>query len=335
MINYKQLLADLAQIAYNHEQIMSYGFGDLKQCTNDIETKQEPRYTRMYVVPGEVALNNSHLHYRFSVIVMDKLNVDLTNMKEVMSDTLEIVKDVWTILKQSYTAEYGNFSWDIIPDEEPDIIPFVERFETVLGGWTLNLSFQVAFDYNSCTPPVDFSFSFPEDQPFDSYKVIVNNLEEFALLHEQINSFGFGDNTQLTNDVITKQEPRYPRMYIEPDIAQVHTGFMHVKYRIFFVDKLDDNLSNLQDVLSDQLEIVKDLFSKLTLSEYNADFNSPVEVFLERTETVLAGWVLNVSMLQKFSFDRCVLPERPFIPGLKWKDVAELWKNVNQEWNKI
>jgi hypothetical protein len=335
MINYKQLLADLSNIAFHHEQIMSYGFGDLAQCTNDIETKQEPRYTRMYVVPGDVALNENHIHYRFAVIIMDKLNVDLSNMTEVMSDTLEIVKDVWTILKQSYTAEYGDFSFDIIPDEEPDVVPFIERFETILGGWTLNLSFQVAFDYNSCTPPVIGEFGFPEDQPFESYKMIIDNIEEFGLLHEQVNSFGFGDNAQLTNDIITKKEPRYPRLYIEPDITKLHVGYVDVNLRIFFVDKLDDDLSNLQDVLSDQLEIVKDLFAKLTLSEYDAAYNSPVEMYLERTETILAGWILNVSMVQKFSFDRCVLPTTSFIPGLKWEEVFELWKNVDREWDKI
>ena len=315
MINYKQLLGNLSDIAYRHPQIKSYGFGDLAQCTNDIETKQQPRYTRMYVVPGDVALNENHIHYRFAVIIMDKLNVDLSNMTEVMSDTLEIVKDVWTILVQSYTEAQGNFSFDIIPDEQPDVVPFVERFETILGGWTLNLSFQVAFDYNSCTPPVIGEFGFPEDQPFESFKMIIDDIQTFADLHEQVNSFGFGDVTQLTNDIITKKEPRYPRLYIEPDLTKLHVGYVDVNLRIFFVDKLDDDLSNLEDVLSDQLEIVKDLFAKLTLSEYDAAYNSPVEMYLERTETILAGWILNVSMVQKFSFDRCVLPELPFVTG--------------------
>mgnify|MGYP003704694149 CR=1 FL=1 len=63
-INYKQIVADLASIAYKHPQIQSFGFGDLSECTNDIVTKQEPRYTRMYVVPGEVRLNENHLHYK-------------------------------------------------------------------------------------------------------------------------------------------------------------------------------------------------------------------------------------------------------------------------------
>jgi hypothetical protein len=78
-INYKQILADLGSIAYHHPQIKSYGFGDLAQCTNDIITKQEPEYSRMYVVPGEVKLDENHLNYRFSIIIMDRVDDDQSN----------------------------------------------------------------------------------------------------------------------------------------------------------------------------------------------------------------------------------------------------------------
>jgi hypothetical protein len=146
MFNYKQLLADFGSIAYHHEQIKSYGFGDLAQCTNDIVTKQEPLYTRMYIVPGDVVLNQNHIHYNLSIIIMDKVNNDLSDLKDVMSDTLEITKDIWTVLLQSYTEAQGYFSWDIIPDQSPNVVSFIERFETIVAGWTMNLSVQIAFD---------------------------------------------------------------------------------------------------------------------------------------------------------------------------------------------
>ena len=79
-INYKQIVADLSSIAYHHPQINSFGFGDLAQCTNDIVTKQEPEYTRMYVVPGDVRLNENHLNYRFSIIIMDRVDDDQSNL---------------------------------------------------------------------------------------------------------------------------------------------------------------------------------------------------------------------------------------------------------------
>jgi hypothetical protein len=334
-INYKQIVADLASIAYHHPQINSFGFGDLAQCTNDIVTKQEPQYTRMYIVPGDVRLNENHLHYKFSIIIMDRVDDDQSNQTEIMSDTLRTAMDVWTILLQSYTERQGNFSWDLIVDYDPDIIPFIERFETTLGGWTLNVSFQVAFDYNSCTPPVTGNFQFPDDQQYNSYKYVLDEFQEFANLHRQVESYGFGDIEQLTNDIITKQEPRYPRMYVLPDSTHIQPGHIHLGWRVFFVDKLNNDISNFTEVLSDQLEIVKDFFAKLYLSDFEAGWEANVTPFYEKTETVLSGWIIDFHFIQKYSFDRCVLPELPFTKGLTWAEVAELWKNVSKDWENV
>jgi hypothetical protein len=334
-INYKQIVADLGSIAYHHPQIQSFGFGDLAQCTNDIITKQEPKYTRMYVVPGEVKLNENHLHYRFSIIIMDRVDDDQSNQSDVMSDTLRTVMDVWTILLQSYTAAQGDFSWNLVVDENPDIYPFIERFETILGGWTLNLSFQVAFDYNSCTPPVMDDFQFPDDLVFNSYKYVLSEFQTFADLHRQINSYGFGDIEQLTNDIITKKEPHYPRMYVLPDSTHIQTGHIHIGWKVFFVDKLNNDISNFTEVLSDQLEIVKDFFAKLYLSDFEAGWEATVTPYYEKTETILSGWIIDFHFIQKANYDRCVLPETSFIRGLTWAEVAQLWKNVSKDWKNV
>ena len=69
MINYKQLLADFASIAYHHEQIRSFGFGDLPQITNDIETDKEPLYTKMYIVPGNIVFNQNQITYQLNLLI--------------------------------------------------------------------------------------------------------------------------------------------------------------------------------------------------------------------------------------------------------------------------
>jgi hypothetical protein len=335
-VNYKQLLTYFRSIAYHHEQIKSFGFGDLAQCTNDIETKKEPLYTRMYIVPGTVRLNENHLHYGLSIIIMDRVEDDQSNQSEVMSDTLEIVMDIWTVLLQSFNAQQGDFSWTMTVDENPDVFPFLERFETTLGGWTLNLSFQVAFDYNSCTPPVLDNFQFPSDEQYRSLQYVLNQFEEFSSLHEQINSYGFGDIEQMTNDIITKKEPKYPRMYVLPNSTHFEVGHIHVGWNVYFVDKLNNDLSNQQDVLSDQLEIAKDFFSKLYLSDFEAGWEATVNPFYEKTETILSGWMVDFHFIQKFSYDRCVLPVLPFASnGVTWEELNELWNNVDRDWNNV
>jgi len=331
MLNYKQILTFFSSIAYHNPQIKSFGFGDLKQCTNDIITKQEPKYQRMYVVPSQVTLNQNQIKYNFNIIIMDKVEDDLSNLQEVMSDTLETAKDIWTIFYQSYTAAQGDFSWIIQGDWDPELVPFTERFQTVLGGWTLQISMTAPFDYNTCVIPDTDVFT--QDESFSSYYQIISDWRSFADQHRQINSFGFGDIEQLTNDITTKQEPKYPRLYFVPNNTRLSTNHMHITWQVIICDRIEDDLSNQQDVLSDTLEIAKDFFSRTYLSDYDADWDSTCEPWLERTETVLGGWSMIISIQQKFDYNRCVLPELPFIiSNYTWEELDKLWKDVNTSW---
>jgi hypothetical protein len=331
MLNYKQILTYFSSIAYHNPQIQSFGFGDLKQCTNDIITKQEPRYQRMYVVPDRVSLNQNEIHYNFNVIIMDRVEDDLSNLEEVMSDTLETAKDIWTIFYLSYTRQQGEFSNIIQGEWDPTLVPFTERFETVLGGWTLQITLVAPFDYNSCVIPD--SEIFPQDESYSSYYQIISDWRSFADSHQQINSFGFGDVEQLTNDIVTKQEPLYPRLYFVPGDARLSQNHMHITWRVICADRIEDDLSNQQDVLSDTLEIMKDLFSRAYLSDYDADWDPSLEPWLEETETNIGGWTMTFSIQQKFDYDRCVLPELPF-GGITWEELAELWKDVETKWSQ-
>ena len=335
MVNYKQILADFASIAYHHEQIQSYGFGDYKQITNDLVTKLPAKYIRMYVVPGDGILQEGQVLHRFAVVIMDKVEDDLSNLEDVMSDTLEICKDIWTVFYQSYTSQNGNFSWELLPDQLPEIVPFTEQFDEIVAGFTLNLTLTYPFDYNSCTPPVDGNFEFPVDGRFDSYRLITDDFKLFADLHEQINSYGFGDVQQITNDIITKQTPLWPRMYVLPSNVQIETGLVRLGWQVYFLDITNDDLSNQQDNLNDMIEIAKDFFAKLYYSEFEADWNATIEPVLQAFETNVSGCILNISITQISDYNRCVLPLSNFSPNLTWDEVDELWRKVREQWNKI
>jgi hypothetical protein len=330
MVNYKQLIQDLSGIAYYHEQINSFGYGDITQITNDIETKQEPVYTKMYVVPGEVVLAQNRLDYNFSIIILDQINDDYSNQQDVMSDTLEIAKDIFTILYQSYTATYGNFSVDYEPLWGPNVLPFTERFETILGGWTLNITIEQPFDYNTCVLPIS-GLTLPTSVNLVNYKQIIKDFQEIARAHEQINSYGFGDITQLTMDIDTKQEPVYPKMYMVPAATTFAQNELVLNFQIIIADQLNSDYSNQRDLMNDTLEICKDVFTVLYLSEYESEWNATCVPFLEEYETILGGWTMNLQITQPFDFNRCVIPERPFV-NKKWYELAELWNTISTDW---
>ena len=334
MTDYKQILDDLKGIAYHHPQINSFGVGDITQITMDIETKQEPRYTKMYVVPGQTVLNQNRLDYNFSIIILDRINNDYSNQQDVMSDTLEIAKDIFTILYQSYTQQYGDFSLYYEPLWGPNCTPFLERFETILGGWTLNITLEQPFDYNTCVLPIT-GLTLPPSVNTVNYKLILDDLNEVADKHLQINSFGYGDITQLTMDVKTKQEPKYTRMYVLPADTVLNQNQLTYNLQIIIADRLEDDYSNQKDVLNDTLEICKDIFTVLYLSEYETEWGATCEPFLERYETILCGWLLNITLTQPFDYNRCVLPELPFTPHQRWFELAELWNTINKDWEDV
>jgi len=334
-INYKQIITYLSSIAYHHEQINSFGIGDYHQLINDVETKKEPKYTRMYVVPENVELNENHIHYNFNIVIADQIEDDLSNQKEVMSDTLEIANDVWTIFWQSYTSQDGNFSNIIVGDWDASIEPFLERFQTVLGGWTLHIKLSTPFDYNSCNLPIIDDYTFPQDESFSSYKQILVDWEQFADAHEQINSFGFGDITQLVNNIDTKQEPLYPRIYFQPQTTSLQENHMHMRWRVIVCDIINDDLSNQVDIWSDTLEIAKDFYAKAYLSDYEVDWNASLTPWYENEQTRLGGWTFEVSINQKYDYNRCVLPTTNFSPNLTWEELDELWRKVKEQWSKV
>lgn len=155
MTNFKQLMTDLSNICYEHTQVNSFGFGELDQLTEDIETKKAPLYPRVFSVPEGVTLNQGELQYQLSIIVMDKLTTDLSNQVDVMSDTLEIAKDIFTTFNLSYSPQNGDFTRYYEVTFGDTLTPFLEDYNDVLGGWTLNVTISQPFDYNRCDIPTN------------------------------------------------------------------------------------------------------------------------------------------------------------------------------------
>lgn len=334
IVNYKTIIQDLSGMAYYHPQINSFGFGDITQITMDVETQKEPVYTKMYVVPGAVVLAQNVLQYNFSIIILDRIEDDYSNQKDVMSDTLEICKDIFTIMYQSYTAQFGGFSIDYTPNWGPPCVPFLERFETILGGWTMNVTIEQPFDYNTCVLPFMSGFTLPNSTNLVTYKQILTDFEQIADAHLQLNSYGYGDITQLTMNIDTEKEPLYPRMYVIPNDTVLDQNQMTYNFQIIIADRLNNDYSNQRDVMSDTLEICKDIFTKLYLSEYESEWNATVNPFLENYETILAGWTMDITITQPFDYNRCELPERPFV-NKRWFELAELWNEISRDWKNV
>ena len=332
---YKQIISYFSSIAYHHEQIVSFGVGDYTQLVNDIQTQETRRYTTMYVVPDGVYLNENQIHFDFNIVIADQINIDLTNQADVMSDTLEIAQDVWTIFYQSYTQDNGGFTNIVMGEWKATIEPFLETTETVIGGHTLHISLQMPFDYTSCGLPLSPDYNFPQNLSFRSYKEMLEDWRMFSEAHQQIRSFGFGDITQVINDLKTKQEPLYPKLMIIPDTSRIDPNLMHIDWRVIICDIVEIDLSNQVNVWSDTLEIAKDFYSKVFMSDYQVNWDAHLKPWFQKEQTVLAGWEFTLPTNQKYDYNRCIIPTNNFNNQYTWEELMELWRLEEQKWKSV
>lgn len=336
--NYKSILADFGLICYNHKQIKSFAFGDMSNVTTQItgflNQHLEPEYIRVYIVPGPVTLEQSQIRYNFSFIFMDRLEEDLSNQIDVLSDTLEVAKDFYSILLNNYQVEFGSFTEYYDPEWGSTSTPFLERFETVLAGHTLSLDIIQPFEYK-CDLPLD-SVTLPDEEEIYNvnYKQIVMDILGVGNSHQQLNSVGFGDIHQLTNDIVNHIEPNYARMYVVPDETIFNENEIQYNFNIIISDRLEEDLSNQRDVLNDTLEICKDIAITFHNSEYYTEYNVIIDPFLEEYDTVLAGWTMKLRLNCPYRYDRCESPLYSFERKV-WSLIDELWNKISKFWNNL
>jgi hypothetical protein len=137
-------------------------------------------------------------------------------------------------------------------------------------------------------------------------------------------------------NVDTEKEPEYPRFYIVPGDTTLNQNEIIYNFNITIMNRLNDDYSNQRDVMNDTLEIIKDIFTKLYLSQYQSEWGASVSPFLEEYETILGGWTLNINITQPYSYNRCEIPIKPFVvKNQKWNELSELWNKISKNWKDV
>jgi hypothetical protein len=168
--NYKKILDLLRQLGEYHEQIQSWGQGSIQQLIYDVESRLKedntdhlaPYYPLMWVVTDSVKTDGRESTYEFSILVMDIMNTkNFDNQTDVLSDCLDILKDVVAQLKYSSDECYCQLDLDY----PIDMTPFEEQYDDYVAGWTAKIRIRVPDAINRCIAP--YSTFPPCDQNFD------------------------------------------------------------------------------------------------------------------------------------------------------------------------
>jgi len=169
-LNLKNIVADFQLLADRHKQINSFGFGDTDEFTYQVDRRdkevnpsdQAPYYPYFYVVPSNVIQEFNFMTYEFQLIVSDIMKRDMDNMTDILSDTLQIMNDVISMFRLSYTEANGNYNEFYYVDEAVTLIPFIERYEDLLCGYSATLRIKTRTPLDRCVAAFN---DFPIETP--------------------------------------------------------------------------------------------------------------------------------------------------------------------------
>ena len=132
-------------------QLNTITFGDIFE----VDLAKSSKYTIMHVSTDTAAYDAGNLTYNFQIIIMDLVNKDENNENDVLSDTLEVVGNIISRVRNSnLTTEVDDFRNTIRLQDSVSCEPFTERFDNEVTGWAANLSIEVEFNASACTGDV-------------------------------------------------------------------------------------------------------------------------------------------------------------------------------------
>lgn len=142
-----QLIQKLNDFATNHQQVHSFGFGDLWE----IEASGAKNGTVMWanVVSGSVDVTGKQATMDFRVCIMDLVKKDESNENEVLSDCYLIALDLVAYL--NYQNNWDNYTMS----SNVPMTPFTERFDNDWSGWIVDVTLQNRFTSDYCQIPLN------------------------------------------------------------------------------------------------------------------------------------------------------------------------------------
>ena len=144
-------------------------------------------------------------------------------------------------------------------------------------------------------------------------KMLYDDVFNKAFLNStQLGSLSFGDIFEID----LTQNDKYPIMHVTTETATYNTGNLVYDFQIIIMDLVDKDEANEHDVLSDTLENIGDIISRIRNQDLNNlidDYRNTVrlqdnitcEPFTERFDNEVTGWTASMSIEVEFNAGAC------------------------------
>jgi hypothetical protein len=141
---------------------------------------------------------------------------------------------------------------------------------------------------------------------------IVRRIKQISLAHKQIRNFYFGTATDFLTDKTTK----YAGAFLEDTQGVVEVGgkSLTVGFKLFLLDLVNVSANakeNELEVQSDMVSVALDLlaeFDHSSYSDWKITLTNPLTLVRENFDDLVAGVVIDFSVLVPFDKDTCAVP---------------------------
>jgi hypothetical protein len=148
---YKEFIEYFENLCASHIGIEQFGVGELSDIDVQTNSKTPVKYPLVFLVPQQSSMDrNGKMILGFSLIVADiaKNHEDLK--VNTHNNTLMIMQDLFSriVLTDWETV-------DINLETPVNIVPFVERFNNNLAGWTAEINVELKSPFDLCAAPFE------------------------------------------------------------------------------------------------------------------------------------------------------------------------------------
>ena len=141
---YNSIVRDIKDFFDRHLQVNQF-----LHLTQWDEEAKENVYTTALLVPQQSNINNTQIDLVFNLFIVDLLNSDRSNQRDVFDDTLSIVQDF-----VAYFSDNNCIDWNI--ENNATVQPITEKpFDDVLSGWMLTFTVNIPFSKSICDLPLE------------------------------------------------------------------------------------------------------------------------------------------------------------------------------------
>lgn len=142
---FKNILNDIEQFCLKHHQIKDFGWGP----QSNISTKDH-KFVMVWLTPTSSSISGHLMTLSFEMLVFDIVKQDLSNLKEVLNDTLLIGNDVVS----RFWSDEDTYGW-VLNENTVTMMPFDAKFDDFCAGWVFKIDIEIEDRLSICNIPLN------------------------------------------------------------------------------------------------------------------------------------------------------------------------------------